>query len=128
MLPAIAIFILSGDCGFDVVNGMMQSGVVVPLGQMGDPITPMNWFFAILLGSVGQAVVWTFIQYGSMRLEPAIVAGLLLLSPVSTLAISAALFQEFPSVLQLVGAVIVLLSVALQNGLFNKLLNKKATA
>lgn len=124
VIPAlIGTIVLTGGRGFDIVNGMMIDGVVPAVG-VGDPITGMNWLFAILLASVGQAVVWTFIQYGSMRLEPTIVAGLLLLSPVSTLAISAALFGEFPSVLQLTGAVIVLLAVSYQNGLLTRLLGR----
>ncbi|MBY4796857.1 DMT family transporter [Collinsella sp. AGMB00827] len=125
--PVIAIVLLSHDRGFDVVHGMMANGLV-PAQGVGTDITAMNWVFAILLGSVGQAVVWTFIQYGSMRLEPTHVAGLLLLSPVATLAISFGLFHEVPSMLQLLGAVIVLLAVSYQNGLLKKVLPGKSAA
>ncbi|KXH86107.1 DMT family transporter [Sporosarcina sp. HYO08] len=110
--------------GFDLTHGMMVNGVLPPNPEtaLGDPITGMNWFWMIVLGVAGQAMAWTFVQYGSVRLNSTIVAGLLLLSPISTVAVIAVLlFGEIPSFIQILGIVIVLGAVAYQNGLLNKL-------
>ncbi|WP_278044646.1 DMT family transporter [Paenibacillus solani] len=127
-LVAPAIFMLFfSDRGFDLTHGVMVNGALPmnPETTLGDPITGMNWFWMLVLGILGQAVAWTFVQYGSVRLNSTIVAGLLLLSPISTVAIIAiVLFGEIPSVLQILGVVIVLGAVAYQNNLFAGLMKK----
>lgn len=115
------------DRGFDLTHGVFVNGVLPmnPETTLGDPITASNWFWMLVLGVVGQAVAWTFVQYGAVRLNSTIVAGLLLLSPISTVAIIAVLlFGEIPSFIQITGVVIVLMAVAYQNGLHKALLKK----
>ncbi len=127
-LIAPVLFILFfSDRGFDLTHGVMVNEVLPmnPETTLGDPITGINWFWMIILAVLGQAVAWTFVQYGSIRLNSTIVAGLLLLSPVSTVAIiSVILFNEIPSFIQILGVIIVLAAVAYQNGLLKPLINK----
>ena len=128
-LVAPAIFILFfSDRGFDLTHGVLVNGQLPmnPETTFGDPITGMNWFWMIVLASLGQAVAWTFVQYGAVRLNPTIVAGLLLLSPISTVAIIAVLlFGEIPSTIQILGVVLVLAAVGYQNGLHKAIFKKK---
>lgn len=115
------------DRGFDLTHGVLVNNQLPmnPETALGDPITAMNWIWVLVLGVFGQAVAWTFVQYGSVKLDSTIVAGLLLLSPVSTVAIIAVLlFGEIPSFLQILGVVIVLGAVAYQNKLHVGLLSK----
>lgn len=124
--PIIFMFTFS-DRGFDLTNGVLVNGALPmnPETTVGDPITAMSWFWMIVLGVAGQAIAWTFVQYGSVKLDSTIVAGLLLLSPVSTVAIIAVvLFGEIPSFIQILGVVIVLGAVAFQNNLHVALMNK----
>lgn len=117
--PTLWILLFSNR-GFDVTNGVLVDGKLPmnPETALGDPITAMNWFWIVVLAIAGQAIAWTFVQYGSVRMNPTVVSGLLLLSPVLTVAVIAPiLFAEVPSVLQVVGVVIVLGAVAYQNGL-----------
>lgn len=126
-LVAPTLWILFTDFKFNLTTGVLVDGVLPmnPETTLGDPITGMNWFWMIILATLGQAVAWTFVQYGSVRLDSTIVAGLLLLSPISTVAIIAViLFGEIPSVLQWLGVVVVLAAVAYQNGLLQTLLRK----
>ena len=106
--------------GFDLTHGVLVNGKLPmnPETDLGDPITASNWFWMIILAVVGQAIAWTFVQYGSVRIDTTIVAGLLLLSPISTVAIIAPImFNEIPSFIQVLGVVIVLGAVAYQNKL-----------
>lgn len=115
------------DRGFDLSHGVMIDGKLPmnPETTLGDPITAENWFWMLVLAVAGQAMAWTFVQFGSVRLDPTIVAGLLLLSPVSTVAIIAPImFNEVPSFLQILGVVIVLLAVAYQNNLHKAVMNR----
>jgi len=124
--PAIYMSIWS-DRGFDLSNGVLVDGKLPlnPQTTVGDPIDATNWFRMIVLAILGQAVAWTFVQYGSVRLDTTIVAGLLLLSPVATVAIIAPiLFDEVPSFLQVLGVVIVLAAVAYQNKLHLAVINR----
>lgn len=127
-LVAPTIFMLFfSDRGFDITNGVLVNGALPmnPETTLGDPITSMNWLWMLVLGIAGQAIAWTFVQYGSVRLDSTIVAGLLLLSPISTVAIIAVvLFGEIPSFIQILGVVIVLAAVAYQNNLHKILLGK----
>ncbi|WP_053364830.1 DMT family transporter [Bacillus sp. FJAT-27245] len=127
-LVAPTIFMLFfSDRGFDLTHGVMVNGALPmnPETTLGDPITGMNWFWMVVLATAGQAIAWTFVQYGAVRLDSTIVAGLLLLSPISTVAIIAILlFGEIPSVIQVLGVVIVLGAVAYQNNLHKGLLRK----
>lgn len=118
IFPFIWLF-FSGR-GFDIANGVLVNGQLPlnPETTVGDPITGANWFWMLVLAVIGQAMTWTFIQYGSVRLEPSIVAGFILLSPVATVfLVSWPLLGEVPSMLQVLGVVIVLGAVAFQNNL-----------
>jgi len=127
-LVAPTLFMLFfSDRGFDLTNGVMIDGKLPmnPETTLGDPITSMNWFWMLILAVVGQAIAWTFVQVGSVRLDTTIVAGLLLLSPIATVALIApVMFSEIPSFLQVLGVIIVLGAVAYQNNLHNALLDK----
>ncbi|KXH80833.1 DMT family transporter [Sporosarcina sp. HYO08] len=126
-LIAPTLFLGFSGRGFDLTHGVLVNGALPmnPETTVGDPITAMNWFWMIVLASLGQAIAWTFVQYGAVRLDPTIVAGLLLLSPISTVAIIAVvLFGEIPSPLQILGVVIVLAAVAFQNNLHKSLFKK----
>ena len=77
------------------------------------------------LAVVGQALAWTFVQYGSVRMDTTVVAGLLLLSPIATVAIiSPIMFGEVPSWLQILGVLIALGAVSYQNKLPQALMRK----
>lgn len=120
-LIAPIVWILFSDIGeFNLTQGVLVDGALPmnPETTLGDPITAMNWFWVIVLATLGQAVAWTFVQYGAVRLNSTIVAGLLLLSPISTVAIIAVvMFGEIPSAIQVLGVVLVLGAVAYQNNL-----------
>lgn len=126
--------------GFNVTTGVMvkdpTTGEMVlpdmPDGvgifdavQMGDPINGMNWFHLICLITLGQAAAWTLVQMGSVWLEPVLSAGILLLSPVSSVVLAWPLFGEIPSILQWVGIFIILGCVAYQNGLLDVVMRRK---
>lgn len=126
--PTLWLFVFSNR-GFDLTNGVLVDGKLPlnPETAIGDPITGMNWFWILVLAVAGQAMAWTFVQYGSVRMNPTVVAGLLLLSPVLTVTIIAPiLFAEVPSFLQILGVVIVLGAVAYQNGLHRLLFKGKS--
>lgn len=92
---------------------------------LGDPITATNWMWMIVLGTAGQAAAWTFAQHGSVKLNPTLGAGLLILSPIATVAlIGPFMFGESSTMLQKIGVVIALLAVAYQNGLLQALWGK----
>lgn len=114
--------------GFDFKNGVLIDGVlpiVNPETTLGDPLTAGNWIALISLAIFGQALAWTFVQYGSVWLDPTLSAGILLLSPVTSVIIAAPLFGEIPSLLQIIGVLMILATVAYQNGLFAILFGKK---
>ena len=126
-LPPLIFMLLRGD-GFHLSQGVLVDGNLpadaggVPTGDM---IDGWNWAQMIMLAVLGQFIAWTFVQIGSVNMEPTISAGLLLLSPVSTIFIAAAMFSEIPSILQVIGVVMVLGAVAYQNGLFEFFRGKK---
>ena len=127
LVAPILWILFSGIGEFNLTQGVLVDGALPmnPETTMGDPITAMNWFWVIVLATLGQAVAWTFVQYGAVRLNSTIVAGLLLLSPISTVAIIAVvLFGEIPSVIQVLGVVIVLGAVAYQNSLHTLVMEK----
>ena len=74
---------------------------------------------------LGQALAWTFVQYGTVWLDPTLSAGILLLSPVTSVIIAAPLFGEIPSKLQILGIFLILGTVAYQNGLFSMFTKSK---
>ena len=132
-LVAPAIFAFGFRGGLDFTNGVLTDGVLVmdnpnqPLSDpiVGDPITWENWMWMLVLAVVGQAIAWTFVQYGSVRMDTTVVAGLLLLSPIATVAfIAPVMFNEQPSMLQWIGVVVVLAAVAYQNKLPQALMAK----
>lgn len=127
------MWMFTGGNGFNVTQGVLTkdptSGeMVLPaaLGDnptlqqatmSGDPIDMGNWISLILLIVLGQAAAWTLVQYGSVWLHPTLSAGILLLSPVTSVIIAGPLFAEWPSWLQWVGVTLILGCVGWQNGL-----------
>lgn len=130
---APVIWMFTGGNGFNVTQGVLTkdpvSGeMVLPavLGDnptlreatmAGDPVNVGNWIALALLIVLGQAAAWTLVQYGSVWLHPTLSAGILLLSPVTSVIIAGPLFAEWPSWLQWVGVVLILGCVGWQNGL-----------
>ncbi|WP_092259414.1 DMT family transporter [Corynebacterium cystitidis] len=126
--PLLWAYTGSSRGGFDFQNGVLIDGqlpMVNPETTVGDPLTGMNWLWLLMLASLGQAVAWTFVQWGSVWLDPTLSAGILLLSPVSSVVIAWPLFGEIPSILQWIGIAMILGTVMYQNGLFDSLFGKK---
>ena len=127
------IWMFTGGNGFNVTQGVLTKDPVT--GEMvlpaalgdnptlqaatmaGDPVNMGNWISLILLIVLGQAAAWTLVQYGSVWLHPTLSAGILLLSPVTSVIIAGPLFAEWPSWLQWVGVALILACVGWQNGL-----------
>ncbi|WP_019673225.1 DMT family transporter [Psychrobacter lutiphocae] len=113
--------------GWNVTQGVLANGKL-PLdagtAMTGDMITAANWWWMVLLAVVGHAMAWVFVQIGSVNLDPTVVAGLLLLSPITTVLVAPYTSGESISVLQAIGVVIVLAAVAYQNELHKALLGK----
>ncbi len=86
-------------------------------------ISARSWVLLVVLAVLGQVVAWLLIHHGSIRLEPVTTAALLLIQPVLALGLSAITLAEHPTPLQLLGAVIVVIAVALANGLLSRLRN-----
>ncbi len=142
------VWMFTGGNGFNITRGVLTqdpvSGeMVLPatLGDnpslreatmAGDPINMGNWIALIALIVLGQAAAWTLVQYGSVWLHPTLSAGILLLSPVTSVIIAGPLFAEWPSWLQWVGVALILACVGWQNGLIQAgvgaLTGKRATA
>ncbi|SDE58780.1 Permease of the drug/metabolite transporter (DMT) superfamily [Actinobaculum suis] len=129
--PTIWAYTGSPRGGFDFKYGVLIDGqlpMVNPETTLGDPLTGTNWFHLICLIVLGQALAWTMVQYGSVWLEPVLSAGILLLSPVTSLILAWPLFGEIPSPLQWLGVVMILGSVMYQNGLLDFLKPKSRRA
>lgn len=127
LIAPLVFILLFSDRGFDITHGVLVNGALPmnPETVVGDPINTMNWVWMIVLGTLGQAMAWTFVQYGAVKLNSTIVAGLLLLSPIATVAVIAVvMFGEIPSVIQMLGVVLVLGAVGYQNNLHVALMDK----
>ena len=132
------IWMFTGGNGFNMTHGVLSKnaeGVMVlpkmadgisisEATMMGDPINTGNWINLIILIVIGQAAAWTMVQYGSVWLDPTLSAGILLLSPVTSVIIAGPLFSEWPSALQWLGVVLILGCVAYQNGLIQIVISK----
>ncbi|MGO2111200.1 MAG: DMT family transporter [Pseudoclavibacter sp.] len=81
-------------------------------------ISIRSWVLLIVLALLGQVVALLLIHHGSIRLRAATTSALLLIQPVLALGLSAITLAEYPTLLQLVGAMVVVVAVALANGLF----------
>lgn len=130
---AATVWMFTGGNGFNITQGVLTKDpttgeMVLPasLGAnptlqeattAGDPINAGNWISLILLILLGQAAAWTMVQYGSVWLDPTLSAGILLLSPVTSVIIAGPLFAEWPSALQWLGVILILGCVGWQNGL-----------
>ena len=139
--PTVFAYIITGN-GFNLEQGVMvdtANGIkamhlpaeveqITSLMQsvaIGDPIDGRSWFWMIVEGTLGQAAAWTFAQYGSVKLNPTLGAGLLILSPIATVSVIApVMFGESLSPLQIFGVVMALAAVAYQNGLWQALFKK----
>lgn len=113
------IWMLIRGEGFNLTQGVLIDGelpTVNPEAMAGDPIDAMNWVNMIMLAVLGQFIAWAFVQIGSSNMDATLSGGLLLLSPVSTIFIAAVIYAEIPTVLQVVGVVLVLGAVGYQNG------------
>lgn len=82
-----------------------------------DGISARSWGLLGLLAVLGQVIAWLLVHHGSARLEPATTAALLLLQPVLALGLAAVALAEHPTPIQLLGAALIIASVALSNGL-----------
>ncbi len=132
------IWMFTGGNGFNITHGVMtknadgvmvlpdmQNGVSISdATMMGDPVNMGNWINLIILIVIGQAAAWTMVQFGSVWLDPTLSAGILLLSPVTSVIIAGPLFAEWPSALQWLGVVLILGCVAYQNGLIQIVISK----
>lgn len=132
------IWMFTGGNGFNLTHGVLEknaAGVMVlpkmadgisisEATMMGDPINTGNWINLIILIVIGQAAAWTMVQYGSVWMDPTLSAGILLLSPVTSVIIAGPLFHEWPSALQWLGVVLILGCVAYQNGLIQAVISK----
>ena len=131
LIPQAFTMIFISPDGWNVTQGVLADGKLPmnPEVLSGDMITAANWWWMVVLAVIGHAMAWVFVQIGSVNLEPTIVAGLLLLSPITTVLVSPYTSGESISMLQGIGVVIVLAAVAYQNNLhtalFNKLSGKK---
>ncbi|WP_425310741.1 DMT family transporter [Ammonicoccus fulvus] len=130
---APVLWMFTGGNGFNVTTGVLTKDpttgeMVLPasLGAnptlqaattAGDPINMGNWISLIMLIVLGQAAAWTLVQYGSVWLDPTLSAGILLLSPVTSVIVAGPLFAEWPSALQWLGVALILGCVGWQNGL-----------
>lgn len=113
------IWMLIRGEGFNLTQGVLIDGelpMVNPEAMAGDPIDAMNWVNMIMLAVLGQFIAWTFVQIGSSNMDATLSGGLLLLSPVSTIFIAAIIYGEIPTILQVLGVVLVLGAVGYQNG------------
>lgn len=120
-----AIFMVFSQRGLDLTHGVLNADGTLPpqpIADFGAPIGGYEWAIMVVLAITAQALVWTLIQYGSVHLDPTITAGLLLLSPIFTVFTAAALLDEIPSLPQVIGVIIVLGAVAVQNNLHRPLL------
>src|SRR5699024_2589661 len=129
-LVATALWAFTGSPrgGFDFTHCVLIDGellAVNPETALGDDLAAMNWIWLIMLATLGQAVAWTFVQWGAVWLVPPPSAGILLLSPVSSVIIAWPLFGEIPSLLQFLDILMILGTVMYQIGLFDKWLGKK---
>lgn len=131
-IPPI-LWMFTGGNGFNMTQGVLTKDpttgeMVLPasLGAnptlqestlAGDPIDAGNWIALIVLIVLGQAAAWTMVQYGSVWLDPTLSAGILLLSPVTSVIVAGPLFAEWPSGLQWLGIALILGCVGWQNGL-----------
>jgi drug/metabolite transporter (DMT)-like permease len=126
LIPQSLVMWLISDRGFDLANGVLINGMLPmhPETMLGDPITAINWIWIIALAVIGHAMAWVFVQIGSVNMHPATVAGLLLLSPVITVIAAGFTHGETASMLQVIGIIIVLAAVAIQNELHVSLIDK----
>ncbi len=94
--------------------GMFLAATVLGLISSGLNVTPSwpahGWLVALAMGA--QVVGWMMIGYALPRLPAVETATIILLQPALTLLWGALIFDERPSALQIVGAVIVLSGVA----------------
>ncbi|WP_273474166.1 DMT family transporter [Nocardiopsis sinuspersici] len=88
------------------------SGGIQPAG-----ISARSWTLLALLAVLGQVAAWLFIHHGSVLLPLTTTGGLLLIQPILALGLSALILGEHPTVLQSVGAAVVVAGVATANGL-----------
>lgn len=125
LIPQGFTMIFISPDGWNVTQGLLVDGKLPmnPEVLSGDMITAANWWM-IALAVIGHALAWVFVQIGSVNLDPTIVAGLLLLSPITTVLVAPFTSGETISLLQAIGIVIVLAAVAYQNGLHKALLDK----
>lgn len=89
-------------------------------------ISVRSWVLLATLAVIGQVVAWLFVHHGSIRLAPATTAGLLLVQPVLALGLSAVILSEYPTLHQLLGAGLVLVSVAAANGAVGRSISGKS--
>ncbi|EGV42522.2 DMT family transporter [Bizionia argentinensis JUB59] len=126
LIPQAFTMIFISPDGWNVTQGILVNGKLPmnPEVLSGDMITIANWWWMIALAIIGHSLAWVFVQIGSVNLDPTIVAGLLLLSPIITVLVAPFTSGEKISILQATGIVIVLVAVAYQNDIHTLLLER----
>lgn len=127
LIPQTFTMLFLSPEGWNVTQGVLAAGKLpmdAGTAMTGDMITAANWWWMVALAVIGHALAWVFVQIGSVNLDPTVVAGLLLLSPITTVLVAPYTSGESISILQGIGVVIVLVAVAYQNNLHTALMNK----
>jgi len=78
-------------------------------------ISSSAWLLLTALAVLGQVIAWLLIHHGSFRLPPSTTAGLLLVQPVLALVLSTIVLTESPSIVQWLGAAVVIAAVGAAN-------------
>jgi drug/metabolite transporter (DMT)-like permease len=98
------------------VGSGLLAGLVGPFTtgiELSQP--PAAWGWLIALALVGQVLSWILVGIGSPRLAPNATGALLLLSPVLAVGFGLVVLGEQPTVVQLVGCVVVVAAVWVAN-------------
>ncbi len=99
-------------------SAALTAAALAPLSEGIDvtQISARSWVLLVALAVIGQVAAWLLIQHGSVRLPAPKTASLLLTQPVLALALSAVILHEYPALLQLLGAVLIVASVTTASG------------
>lgn len=84
-------------------------------------ISAHSWTLLAILAIIGQVLAWLLIHHGGIRLHPTTTATILLAQPVLALGLAAFALAEYPTPIQLAGAGIVVVAVAISNGRVKRL-------
>lgn len=101
------------------LSATVATAVIAPFagGVQVTGISAASWGWLVAMAVVGYVLAWLLVQIGSVQLPPAVTAALLLTQPVLALVFAAIIVDEIPTLLQVVGAGVVILGIAAANGL-----------